>query len=98
MRHLDSQIIHAVDYDDVLDILAVLHTKICIGIEDSYVIGFYDNQNGKLVSEVYLKEKVSDGHLWNSYMSQFVVICVMGLVGYCGKSKYFIYQLVHDKY
>ena len=88
---LPSEIIHAIDYEDELDILAVLytHTSHDIHKNDKNCISLYDNKSGhQLRTFEMVGVDVSDEETfeWNLFIDGLTIIGRYGLAG-CNASK-----------
>lgn len=96
-EYLHSEIIHSIDYDECLDILTVIYTNVIKlpNVVNRYMIGFYDNKDGRLIREMFLQEPVSenDDHIWSVFFSDLLVVCVLRYVANKTRTTVFMYNL-----
>lgn len=94
---LPSEIVHSLDYDDDLNILAVLytHATAVTSQANKYMIGLYDNESGAEIRRKELDTTVSDKdeHEWNLFFDGFLMVCTLKLIGSRGKTIVFMYQM-----
>ena len=97
---LYCKIVHSLDYDDELKILAVLYTRVNKSRQekDHYVIGLYDNENGEEIRCIELQQAVSDkdDHEWNLFFNDYLLICTLKHFGARGTTTVFIYQMFEN--
>ena len=98
---LPSEIIHALDYDNDLDILAVLHTHVTgDGRQNKYAISLYDNSNGDAIRTFFLDVEYSDhdAHDWNIFVNDSLLICTLRPVGRnFNMNMVFVYSFIEQK-
>jgi len=84
-------IIHAIDYNIDLFMFGVLYTN----FKDScYMIGLYDNQNGRLIKELkILAVNVSDEYEWELFFDDVTIILILRPIVKKSQTSCFIYQL-----
>ena len=94
---IPSEIVHAIDYDGELDILAVLYTRFTHNNHkaNKYCISMYDNKSGREIRTFELDTAVSDtdSYEWNLFMDGLTVFCKYGCVGSGAVSNVFAYIL-----
>ncbi|XP_066929370.1 DDB1- and CUL4-associated factor 17-like [Clytia hemisphaerica] len=82
---LPSEIVHSLDYDRELDILAVLYTRyVASDVESNkYVISLYENQTGREIRNIVLPPSVSDSDAydWSVFFEDMLLVCCMGEIG-----------------
>ena len=84
LSDLPSEIVHALDYDNALDLLVVLHTRLKGKISDNtYAVTLYDNLSGDEIRTFDLETEISDSDLydWNIFFNDLMVICTLKRVG-----------------
>jgi len=98
---LPSEIIHALDYDNDLDILAVLHTHVTVdGRQSKYAVSLYDNSNGDVIRTFFLEVEHSDkdAHDWNIFVNDSLLICTLRIVGRSlNRNTVFVYSFVEQE-
>ena len=99
-EQLHSEIIHSISYDEDLDILTVFYTHVNLSpnMVNEYMIGLFDNQNGRLIKQFVVDEDVSeaDDHEWNVYYNETVIVCMLEYVSSKSKTVCLIYRLCED--
>lgn len=93
---IPSEIVHSLDYDGDLNVLAVLYTDITTSSqENKYVIGLYDNETGIEIRHTELDKMVSDHdeHEWNLFFDGLLLVCTLKMIGSGGATVIYMYHL-----